>query len=519
MRGKQALLAGALVLLLTSCAAAPAPSPAAESRSPVYTDWSALTPYAPPEEHYTRRYAEFTDTLIPADDYGPLIPFHGATLGRSLEGWADSFSLYGLVTLEGEVVADPVFSSAFSPIGYQGGGQSTILTDVLILTKTVEVPGGDPQAKSALCARDGRWCTDFLYTYDWELLFSQDLTQGIPMQKGDNQLVFLDPSDGHELRSVDAEPYLSLGMEYSWQLFGTVRYGEQYAPFWVPETDGTQRYCIADLDTGTHITLDSYICYLSSFSQGVCQAQTASGTGYLDGTGRWIIDPVYEQVGDFYGGVTSVRDRDGRFLFLGLDGGVLLQAPDWCTAVDYFPGSVPLWRCQDENQSLYLDADLSPVVLPEDTRNSRILDDGWIACLRSDGSWTLLRNGENVSLSKNLGQPQSVQDGYALLQADGGGWSLVCLDTGESSPLSDCDFAGFERDEVTGQSYVRTSSEEFQRWGLFRLDGTKVIETSYGTGRDTLAGGLILLDRDDFSALLTQKGKSVFRWNIPSPWD
>lgn len=519
MRGRRAVAAGVLALLLTGCAAAPAPSPAAESLSPVYTDWSALTPYTPAEERRTRRYAAVTDTLIPADDYGPLIPFHGETLGRSLGGWADSYPLYGLVTLTGEVVTDPVFSAAFSPIGYEADGRMVSLSQVLILTKTVTGPDGEPQGKSALCARDGRWCTEFLYQYDWELFFGQDLTRGIPMWKGDARMVFLDPSDGHELRSVDAAPYLALGMEYPWPLFGNVRAGERYAPFWISETDGSERSYIADPDAGTYVTLDPGVRVLSAFSQGLCQAQTDSGVGFLDGGGQWVIDPVYDQVGDFRGGAAFVRDREGRFLFLAPDGGARLLLPEWCAAVDYFPGDAPLWRCQGDEQTLYLDADLNAISLPEDTRDSQVLEDGWIACLRSGGGWTLLREGERVSFPGEAGQPQSVQDGYALLQADGGGWSLACLSTGESLALSDCDSAGFERDEITGQSYVWTTSEASRLRALLRPDGTKLTETPYSAGRDSLAGGLLLLDRDDFSALLTPEGETVFRWNIASPWD
>lgn len=519
---REQCLAGVLALLLTGCSASgPAPSPAAESHSPVYTDWSALTPYETPKEHYTRRYAEFTDTVIPADDYGPLIPFHGATLGRSQNGWTDSFPLWGLVTLEGEVVVDPVFSSAFAPIGYQSNGQAAGLPDVLILTKTVEVPGGEPRALSALCARDGHWCTEFLYSYDWEFFFDLDLSKGIPLWKGDTQMVFLDPADGHELRAADARPYLEMGMEYPWQLLSNLRVEERYAPFEITAEDGTPRFGIADLDAGTHILLDSDILSLSPFSQGLCQAQTASGSGYLDGNGQWVIDPIYGQAGDFFRGAASVRNWEGHFLFLSPDGSVLLQAPEWCTEVDLFPGSFPLWRCQGDSQSLYLDADLTPIELPKDTQRSQVLNDGWIACMRSDGGWTLFRQGETCLFSSELGQPQTVQDGYALLQVpDGGAWSLVCLKTGDSVSLPHSNFADFQRDAITGQSYIQTGSEELQQWTLFRLDGETISTCPYGASdRDSLEGGLILREREDFSTLLTQESETVFCWNIPTPWD
>ena len=69
--------------LLAGCAGTPqeTPAPAASPSPPsvrVQTDWSKLEPKA--EGHvplYTRRYENWTDRLIPADDYGKLYPFAG----------------------------------------------------------------------------------------------------------------------------------------------------------------------------------------------------------------------------------------------------------------------------------------------------------------------------------------------------------------------------------------------------------------------------------------------------------
>ena len=119
------LTALALALLLSGCKSAPAQeSPAAESLSPVYADWSHLTPYEAPQEVYTRRYEDFNDTLTPRDDYGPLLPFQGASLIRHEYGFDDPYTLYGLATLEGEVIVDPVYTSAFALRQYGPDGQT-----------------------------------------------------------------------------------------------------------------------------------------------------------------------------------------------------------------------------------------------------------------------------------------------------------------------------------------------------------------------------------------------------------
>ena len=78
---KRLLFILAALCLLAGCA-----SPAPEAKtpapaSPVYTDWSKLTPYKPVEEQYS--YAETyreDGTLQPDGGYGPLLPYIGSYL-------------------------------------------------------------------------------------------------------------------------------------------------------------------------------------------------------------------------------------------------------------------------------------------------------------------------------------------------------------------------------------------------------------------------------------------------------
>ncbi len=107
----------AALLLLSGCAGGVEGSPSSdepEALSPVYTDWSKLTNYEAPEERFTRRYTAFTDHLIPAEDYGPLLPYVGAVTGDRYT----NVEKYGLVTLEGEIVTDPVYTNIYRPCYY-----------------------------------------------------------------------------------------------------------------------------------------------------------------------------------------------------------------------------------------------------------------------------------------------------------------------------------------------------------------------------------------------------------------
>ena len=160
-------LALGLCLLLAGCgereieatpAVTPPPEPtAAVSVSPVYTDWSKLEPYEAPEVKYTRQQEAFMDTFLPGD-YGAVIPFAGAALTReeSWSGYYDTYNLYGLVTLEGEVVTDPVFSSAYALKERDMWGGITENPGVWLLGKVLPSPhGGEPEEWFALCAMDG----------------------------------------------------------------------------------------------------------------------------------------------------------------------------------------------------------------------------------------------------------------------------------------------------------------------------------------------------------------------------
>lgn len=142
--------------LLAGCGAVPAPegdspAPEAEPVSPVYTDWSKLTPYAPPEPLYSCFEPYSGDgPLQPREDYGPLLVYVGADVHVS-NYIADRLPLYGLVTSRGQLVtapiyADIVFSDGFLVL-YQGDADGTAGSD--------SWAGGT--YKRTLAAADGSW--------------------------------------------------------------------------------------------------------------------------------------------------------------------------------------------------------------------------------------------------------------------------------------------------------------------------------------------------------------------------
>ena len=160
----------ALCLLLCACAApertpgqTEAPSvPAPAETSAVYTDWSKLGEKPePPEPIGSRWYEDYTGELLPRGDYGALMPYVGL---RLMDDWpADSGCLYGLMTHEGVVVTDPVYSAVYRPGGYDETGAYSL--PVLVLKRgdrDADPEAWDPVA-CAVAAIDGSWCTPFDY--------------------------------------------------------------------------------------------------------------------------------------------------------------------------------------------------------------------------------------------------------------------------------------------------------------------------------------------------------------------
>ena len=158
----------ALALLLSACGD-PEPQQTPEPTPPpsgVAVHWDVLTPR--PENIAERRYEGYTDRLIPADDYGDLMPYIG---GEAATDWEQSW-FYGLATHDGEIVTDPVYTevNALGWFDYRQG--KTRHEDVLILRSAVPTGAAPSQDewtpkfedRYGLAAIDGSWYTGQIFT-------------------------------------------------------------------------------------------------------------------------------------------------------------------------------------------------------------------------------------------------------------------------------------------------------------------------------------------------------------------
>lgn len=159
-----------LTLALTGCGgektpvstAPPTPVPAPAPGGPVVkTDWSKLGPHEREQmaDIGARWYKDYTGTLIPRGDYGTLVPYVGGRLENSfMSGYQ-----YGLMTMEGIVVVDPVYA-AVSTARY-GNGQANVLPVYVLRQGRDGGAGEEIQGRYAIAALDGSWSTDFDYEF------------------------------------------------------------------------------------------------------------------------------------------------------------------------------------------------------------------------------------------------------------------------------------------------------------------------------------------------------------------
>lgn len=170
---------------------------AAES---VRVDWSQLTPYAP----LTSKYAQFdpysgAGDLIPSENYGTLLPYIGAEV--SLSGYVmDAIPLYGLVTADGQIVTDPVYSEILTSYG-----------PFLLLYRSDR----DGVSRVTIAARDGSWARD---AGDWREFLLLDDPQNprlaVSHESGAVRVYAPDGSMTAEFSRDDLTPYL--GDDYAW---------------------------------------------------------------------------------------------------------------------------------------------------------------------------------------------------------------------------------------------------------------------------------------------------------------
>lgn len=323
----------ALLLLCGGCGG-PNPTPAIPDDPAVRTDWSALTPYESAKPLYTRRYEEFVDTPIPAGDYGPLTPY----LGDQLGGLSGEGNRYGLVTMEGQIVTDPVFSGVWQGMDFNG---PLLLPYMMIQRAGVSSSKEEwPDAGLwAMCALDGSWCTEFRYTLDEELL---NWGLGYTRANGDENgifaldgtaLVYLDGSSGRELFREEQPEDGNV-----WALLSSSRWLDGVVYYSV-----NGEYVATDPLTGVKTPVsEAEMEILMADRQpreapveGYWACDKVTGTPYIY-TGEGDVHSLYNEDGSL---ITAITIRGGWGTWLRLTGGMLQITAPWGSGLQTLDGN------------------------------------------------------------------------------------------------------------------------------------------------------------------------------------
>ena len=160
---RSALPALACAALLAGCAA-PA-QPESNPGPSVEEHWEMLEETSRLPAVGERWYSRPVDEVLPNSDYGSLLPFAGAAYTLIYPGdVGDSYPsyLYGLMTLEGAVVLDPVCAS-IRQASWTDRQLETHRLPVWELTRGLPEGGSPAGELTALSALDGSWSTPFRY--------------------------------------------------------------------------------------------------------------------------------------------------------------------------------------------------------------------------------------------------------------------------------------------------------------------------------------------------------------------
>lgn len=248
---KRGLLILLMLCQLTACGTG-ALEPVPEEVSPVYTDWSKLTPYYSPEaaEAKYTYFAPYSGDgpLQPRDDYGPLLPYVGADIGLS-HYIIDRLPLYGLVTADGRVVTEPVYADLFRE------GPFLLLAQGEVRARH-ESPDGSPWVEGdflyTAAALDGSWVQEPASCYSLFLWEETNLVYAL--KDGSVQILNAQGEITARFPRSAFEPYLGADFQWTWEGGPSLNIDNGVLTVWQYReevTDGNYNICYLDPATST----------------------------------------------------------------------------------------------------------------------------------------------------------------------------------------------------------------------------------------------------------------------------
>ena len=509
--------------LLAGCGSPPAESASGESAgtdaplSPVYADWSKLTEYQPPEERCTRRYDALTERLLPAEDYGPLLPYVGAVSGSRYT----SVEKYGLITLSGEIVVDPVYTNVYQPSFYDYGTGGGSRLPLWVLERSVQREDGDWEERISLASLDGRWCTEPDYIRGWT---------------ADEETYFLLDTAG-DLYTCDLSGRLTRRLDG-----GAMT--EKFGRWWF-ESGGSQGSLAVltldtEADTGSALVdlFTGETTYLPEvrYSEGWYGDQWAvawareQGSGYLRRDGTWAIPPQFRSAESFRGTYASVILSDGTGALIDREGTPVLKAPEGQYILSWISAAGDPWyllSSRAENDGAYTSAVLYDGAL-------RDITPSWVTpetrVRLSDGSLWTVTAGTLRLFDGTRDIAMDVPEGFAVAQADLSGDSVLLQNDGyddaacyalngeERIPAGTYSYISEIQDASDGARYLLCHRPGGDFYDLYSQEGRLLAEGIHYTA-STVSHGLIHVNDGFTDGYRMLNGDWVFRIRIQDSGD
>lgn len=537
------VVALSLVLLLSGCgqevpqepdeateAAEPAPP---ESWEFMLDSLPELAPFTPYTELSDRFYPEYTDHLIPRDDYGRLYPFVGKVLA-----WPESVissPVYGLCDERGRVVVDPVYDSYYI---VQAEDQ-----DILVLTRSITENLGDFDYAKSVClaAADGSWVTEPVIG---ELLRGDE--QGFVIMADRRNVT--EGGSGQEPREGNWRGtyiYNTRG-ELTNVIYVVVAFGYSEGGLTVGRVEGdTMEYCLLDTD-GNEIFSSPYQFHGTFHGEYAAVALSNNEYVLVDREGNYDPEDTYAML-DYYHIADGFhfRRHNGEQGFLDREGRPIPQAEgcyDFWRQEDVFNGHPVIgWARhgadpeKEENEYCIMDEATGAVFersLPYGSMPD-YLGSGWVACASSqdDGERVLelyrlqegaaakavyrFRNASDAALLSPkvaaISLREKVEDEYGGSYYQETEVLLLDLETGEEIRR----IPGLVSDCIPELGIVEIMRPNWSYAYLYDDAGRLLLDGGYTMLREA-GNGYYVAYGAPYAGLLDEKGQWVIRYCVNS---
>lgn len=298
----------ALMLSVFSACREKAPEPPKKVLTPHIESLPDIGSYTP-DKAPVRFYENYTDTVIPRDDYGTLIPYAGCAVDYAPSDSDFSYGgnltmlKYGLMTEDEKIVTDPVYSN----IQYFDSGYYLL-----------EKSSSDPNeihafyrgAEYTLITYDGSEAVEFdgKYSYFYQLSDSLFLGQRFPTEEdpdSDSEFYVLD-TKGKILASFDRDVNVTSNKS------GVITVGRY--------DDTTDEYRVSFLDENYEIEDKSYLDFECVGDKYYSVLDRITGLiGVIDRSGKYVLPPEYSSFNISADGKSCLGIKDTCVMLISSD--------------------------------------------------------------------------------------------------------------------------------------------------------------------------------------------------------